>query len=320
MLPLPDFSLHRPDRLDDALGLLAADGVRVIAGGTDLLPSMKHRLFTPDALVSLGALPGLSDVVETADGGLRIGARATLRAIRRHPFVGEHYPGLRDACATVATSTIQAMATLGGNVMLDTRCLYYNQPAGWRASIGGCLKADGEVCHVAPKGRGCYAAQSSDTVPALILYEAELELHSAAGGMRTLALADLFAPAEPDGHHDGRDWLRIRPDELLTAIVLPPPGSAVCHRKVRARGAIDYGLLLVAVQRHGKGGRAVVGAVGPGPIVVEADHIHDLPEAAWKAAMPLSTHAWASTWRKHMVRVEVKRAIAELGVPHLASK
>ncbi|NOY26622.1 MAG: hypothetical protein GXP62_12175, partial [Oligoflexia bacterium] len=110
-----------------------------------------------------------------------------------------------------------------------------------------------------------------------------------------------------------------QPDELLSAVLLPPPGAMVVHRKLRARGAIDYGLLLVAVQRHGRGGRAVVSAVGPAPIVVHSDDLRTLPEVAWKASMPLSTHAWASTWRKHMVRVEVKRAIAELDALHLAT-
>lgn len=311
MLPFPSFSYEAPDRLDDVLAMAGQHGTRLLAGGTDLLPSMKHRLFTPATLVSLSRLPALAGIHPTADGGLRIGAMATLRQVRQDPRVQARYPALSQACGTVATSTIQAMGTLGGNVMLDTRCLFYNQPAGWRESIGGCLKAQGTVCHVAPRGKGCYATQSSDTVPGLILYGAELELVSTRG-TRLLALAEVFGT-------DGREWLELQADEVLTAILLPPPGAMVVHRKVRARGAIDYGLLLVAVQRHGRGGRAVVSALGPAPVVVESDELEALPQAAWKASNPLSTHAWASTWRKHMVRVEVQRAIAELSAPHLAA-
>ncbi|RME27051.1 MAG: 4-hydroxybenzoyl-CoA reductase subunit beta [Deltaproteobacteria bacterium] len=310
MLPLPSFALEQPDRLDDVLGMAGQLGVKLVAGGTDLLPSMKHRLFRPSTLVSLSRVRDLAGIRQTEDGGLRIGATTTLREVRRNAAVRTRYPALAQACATVATSTIQAMGTLGGNVMLDTRCIYYNQPAGWRRSIGGCLKSEGKICHVAPKGKGCYATQSSDTVPCLILYGAELELASA-HGTRTVAMADLWGD-------DGRDWLAVDEDEVLTAIVLPPPGAHVVHRKVRARGAIDYGLLLVAVQRHGPGGRAVIGALGPAPVQVESETLEDLPQVAWKASMPLSTHAWSSTWRKHMVRVEVKRAITELDRPHLA--
>jgi len=311
VLSLPPFSLERPDHIDQVLALAGQHGVRLMAGGTDLLPSMKHRLFQPAILVSLSQVPGLRDIAETPDGGLRIGATTTLLQLRRDLRLRQRYPALAQAAATVATRTIQAMATLGGNVLLDTRCLYYNQPAGWRESIGGCLKCEGTVCHVAPRGKGCYATQSSDTVPSLILYGAELELHSVRG-VRSLPLADLFST-------DGRTWLTLAPDEVLVAITLPPPGAMVVHRKVRARGAIDYGLLLVAVQRHGKGGRAVISALGPAPVVVQTELLADLPQAAWKASNPLSTHAWSSTWRKHMVRVEVKRAVAELSAPHLAA-
>lgn len=308
MLPFPDFGHEAPDRLDDALALAAAPGVQILAGGTDLLPSVKHRLFAPRTLLSLRRL-GLDAIESTPEGGLRIGAMATLRAVRRDARVVGRYPALAAACATIATATVQEMGTLGGNVMLDTRCLFYNQPTGWRDAIGGCLKASGPTCHVAPRGKGCYAAHSADTVPVLWLYDAQLELTSAAHGPRSIALADLFLSPE-----DGRDWLALHPGEVLTAIHLPPPSpfaaEAVIHRKLRLRGSIDYGLLLVAVQRQGTGARAVLSALGPHPVLVEATRAEDLPELAHKAARPLGTHAVPSTWRKHMVRVEVRRALA----------
>lgn len=303
MLPLPPFSLEAPDRLHDLLDLAAAPGARILAGGTDLLPSMKHRLFQPATLVSLGRLPGLRQIQDTG-GGLQIGAAVTLTELRQHPLVRARYPALAEAAATVATPTLQGMGTLGGNVMLDTRCLYYNQPDGWRAGIGGCLKAEGTVCHVARTGTGCYAAHSADTVPALWLYGATLELASTAG-TRRVALSELYG-------EDGRTWLKIQPGEVLLSIHLPPPSAPVVHRKVRRRAAIDYGLLLVAVQAEGEGGRAVLSALGPRPVEVVAERIHELPELAWAAARPLSTHATPSTWRKHMVRVEVCRAVAAL--------
>jgi 4-hydroxybenzoyl-CoA reductase subunit beta len=305
MLPLPRFSLETPDTLDQALGLMTEDGARLLAGGTDLLPSMKHRLFRPGLLVSVRRVEALRGI-RAEDGGLSIGAACTLDEVARDPRVRQGWPALADACRTVATSTIQAMGTLGGNVMLDTRCLYYNQPAGWRESIGGCLKADGSVCHVARTGTGCYAAQSADTVPALWLYGARLHFQSVDFGQRVLPLARLFGP-------DGRTWLRTANGEVLTRIELPgTAGGRVAHRKLRPRGSIDYGSLLVAVQRHGDSASCVIGAVGPQPIEVQADRAEDLPERAWAAARPLNTHSWSTTWRKHMVRVEVKRALAAL--------
>lgn len=301
MLPLPPFALERPDTLRDLVVLAAVPDSKLLAGGTDLLPSMKHRLFAPRRLVSLARVSELHGIVES-NGQLGIGAAETLRSVRRNRLVQEALPALADACATVATSTIQATATLGGNLMLDTRCAFYNQPQGWRDSIGGCLKAEGSVCHVARTGDGCYAAHSADTVPALWLYAAEVELHGPSGHRR-VPLQALYDPT------DGRDWLRSEPGEVLTRVWVPLGRSAVVHRKVRRRGAIDYGALLVAVRAEGMGASAVVSAVGPAPVEVVAEAAHDLPERAWEAVKPLNTHVVSTSWRRHMVRVTVRRAL-----------
>lgn len=305
MLPFAGFSLEAPDTWAVCHQLLAEPGAKLLAGGTDLLPSMKHRIFRPRLLVSARRLPGTRDVVALQDGSVALGGGLTLREVTRLGVVRDRYPALAAACATVATPTIQAMGTLGGNVALDTRCVYYNQPEGWRASIGGCLKCDGSVCHVAPKGTGCYAAHSADTVPVLWLYGASVELSSAAG-TRLVALPKLYGD-------DGRTWLGVRPDEVITRILLPPPSASVMHRKLRARAAIDYGLLLIAAARSDASFRAVVSAVGPRPIEVSAPTPEALAEAAYAAVQPLSTHLPPAPWRKKMVRVEVRRAAAGLG-------
>lgn len=306
MLPLPHFSLEAPDRLDDALALLAEPGAMPIAGGTDLLPSMKHRLFEPRVLVSLRRLAALRQVTPGADGGISLGAGLTLREVSRHPSVRDRWPALAAAAGTVATPTIQNMGTLGGNVMLDTRCLYYNQPAGWREALGFCLKKEGTLCHVAPKGKGCYAAQSADTVPSLWLYGARVELASREG-VREVALADLY-------EDEGREWVRVRRGELLTRVILPPPEGEVIHRKLRTRQAIDYAWLLVAVQkRQGAPLRAVISALGPRPACVEGGTADELAENAYKSALPLTTHLLPPPYRKRMVRVEVRRAAEALG-------
>lgn len=306
MLPLPTFALEAPDRLDQALALLAEPDAMPIAGGTDALPSMKHRLFEPRLVVSLRRLAELRIVEATADGGLSIGAGVTLRDVTRHPEIRSRWPALAAAAATIATPTIQNMGTLGGNVMLDTRCMYYNQPAGWRHALGYCLKREGTVCHVAPKGKGCYAAHSADTVPALWLYGARVEFASPRG-TRQVALADLY-------DEDGRTWVRYQRGELLTRVILPPPDGVVGHRKLRTRQAIDYAWGLIAVQRPAEGPlRAVISAIGPRPIAVEGTSAMELAEAAFKSTQPLTTHLLPPPYRKRMVRVEVRRLAEALG-------
>ena len=302
MLPLPRFRLDRPDTLADALACVA-DGAVPIAGGTDLLPSMKHRLFEPARVVALSGIASLRSIA-AVDGGLELGAAVTLREVARDERVQRLFPALVDAAHTVATPTIQAMGTLGGQVALDTRCVFYNQPAGWRASVDGCLKKDGSVCHVAPKGTGCYAAHSADTIPVLWLHDAVIALASI-NGAREVPLRDLYG-------EDGRTWLGVRPGELITSIRLPAPTSSVVHRKVRLRSAIDYGALLVAVAASDQGLRAVVSAVGPRPVEVVGATPEALAEAAHAAAHPLATHLHPVPWRKALVRIEVLRAAAAL--------
>lgn len=302
MLPLPSCAYEAPTQLDEAARLLAEPGAMPIAGGTDLIPSMKHRLFEPSVLVSLKRLSDLRRI-DTSGEETAIGAAVTLAELARHPLIRARHPALAAACGTVATPTIQNMGTLGGNVMLDSRCLYYNQPQGWRTALGGCLKKDGEICHVAPKGKGCYAAHSADTVPVLWLLGAQLELVRP-GVTRRVPLSAFYG-------EDGRYERMIKRGELLTRILLPAPAAPVAFRKLRTRAAIDYALLLTAVQREGDLARAVLSAVGPRPIRVEAP-VAELPQACFEAVQPLSTHASPPPWRKRMVRVEVRRALESL--------
>ena len=300
MLPFPSFTLAQPDTMQDLLGLAGTPGSRIIAGGTDLLPNLKHRIERPQTVISMQRVNGLRGVNQTEEG-VSIGTMTTLSDLAAAEEIRRGYPALASAIQTIATSTIQEMGTIGGNVMLDTRCRYLNQPDGWLNAIGGCLKCDGSVCHVAQTSHDCYAAHSADTVPVLWLMGAELELHSIQG-VRRLPLSEFYAD-------DGIDRTTLHRGEVLTRIHLPKPRGFVAHRKLRTRGAIDYPLLLCAVRREGSGARAVLSAIGPKPIAVQVDQASDLVDAAWAAAKPLNTHMASTSWRRHMIRVEVQRAL-----------
>jgi 4-hydroxybenzoyl-CoA reductase subunit beta len=317
MAPLPPFSLHRPDTVKECLALMAAHPkAKLIAGGTDLLPSMKQGLFRPAHLISTHRIAALK-VVDVQGTSTSIGSGVSLLDAQSNGLITASYPALAAACAQVATPTIQAMGTLGGNIMLDTRCLWYNQSEFWRGALGGCLKCEGQICHVAPKGTGCYAAHSADTVPVLILLGAEVEFQGAQG-TRRVAVADLY-------DKDGLVGTRVNGLELLVRVILPAPTGQLAFRKLRVRAAIDYPLLLTAVrvdrdtQGQPTGGAVVLSALGPQPLQVDgvseaiaAGDIAGAAELAFKQALPLSTHGTASTWRKKMVRVEVRRALSSL--------
>ncbi|MGE0791961.1 MAG: FAD binding domain-containing protein, partial [Sandaracinaceae bacterium] len=240
MLRLPHLDVVAPSTIDQAIEALGVDGARIVAGGTDLVPNLKHRLHRPPTLVSLHAVDELRAIA--FDGTtLRVGAGMTLAEIERHPEVRRHFPSFAQAAGLVAGPQLRAMGTLGGNVNLDTRCRYVNQTPFWRSAIGGCLKSEGDVCHVVPKGRNCVAALSSDCVPALISLDAAIEL-AGPNGRRTMPLADYF-------HADGLAHTKREPGEITTAITLAVGGPRrASYVKWRPRGAIDFPLVSVALR------------------------------------------------------------------------
>src|SRR3954469_25347921 len=211
-MSLPQFKLLRPRTVEEAVGMLHRHQceIQICAGGTDLLPSMKQRLFAPQYLMDIRGIDGLERIRVTPGIGVELGATTTLSAIEDSGFIATHYPVLREAVMTVASPILRNMGTLGGNICLDTRCLWYNQSLQWRKSCGFCIKKDGDLCHVAPGGTKCWAAFSADTPPALLCLNAEIEI-AGASGVRRLPLRELYT-----GEGDAR--MKLENNELLTRV------------------------------------------------------------------------------------------------------
>ena len=295
----------------------------MIAGGTDLVPSLKQGLFSPRALVDLKGLRELDFIRFDPERGLEIGALATIAAIAASPLLASQFPVLHEASRTVASPLLRNMGTLGGNLCLDTRCLYYNQSSFWRGALGGCIKKDGTVCHVAPGGERCWAAFSGDLAPALLALDASVELVSPRGARR-LPLAGLYV-------NDGLARLEKARDEILTVVRVPAgnAGWRGAYRKLRIRQSIDYPLAGVAVvMQKSEGGeclaaRVALTAVNPAPRLVpaaerlsgqaySAELAGEIAREAIRVAKPLRTSASTMEYRRHMVKVFVKRAILDL--------
>src|SRR5881275_1800457 len=191
-MSLSEFQLARPRNLPGALAYLAdhAVNIRVLAGGTDLLPSMRQKLFEPEHVLDIRRIPELKGIRET-EQGIEIGALTTLHEIEHSELLRARYPVLVEAAKTVASPVLRNMGTIGGNICLDTRCLWYNQSLTWRKGCGFCIKKDGDLCHVAPGGTKCWAAFSGDTPAALLCLNAEIELASPLG-MRRMPLRDFY--------------------------------------------------------------------------------------------------------------------------------
>jgi 4-hydroxybenzoyl-CoA reductase subunit beta len=326
MLRLPPFRYHRPATLDEAVSLLGehAGDVLPVAGGTDLIPNMKHRLFEPGHLVGLKGIAELGGI-RKEDGWLRIGAAETLSSVAGDPDVKERTPSLADAAAHVAGPQIRNTGTLGGNLCLETRCTYYNQTAFWRGALGYCLKKDGTVCHVTKVGKKCVAAHSADTPPVLMTLEAVAVL-TGPRGRREIPVRDFFVA-------DGIANTRRDVDEIVTEVRIPLTSSnrRSAYAKLRQRGAIDFPLLTVAVAADLEDDditvRSITGVVtalgsrprelsGWGEVAegrtLDDDVVAELAGRAYKQCHPLENIIVDPEWRRAMVPVYVRRALEKL--------
>lgn len=263
---LPEHDFQKPSSLADALKLLnkSASNIKLLAGGTDVVFNMRGRLFEPDILLSIKDLPELQKVIEMPDGSLSIGAGCRLTDLERHSLV-TRYPGLVAGLRAVASRHVRNMATLGGNLNLDTRCWYTNQTAEWRAAKGPCLKTHVSGCHAIKSSDICVALNASDTAPALIALDAAVELVSASAS-RMVRLDDFYTD-------DGVRHTVRHNNEIMTRVILPPPAGRMVYIKETARKGNDFAYATIAVWADGereKCGklRCVVGSLTTRPVVL----------------------------------------------------
>jgi 4-hydroxybenzoyl-CoA reductase subunit beta len=327
MLRLPKFEVVHPRTVSEAVIWLSEAGpaAMVIAGGTDLLPNMKHELFTPDLLVSLAGIDELHGVREEPDGSLAIGAMTSLADVAAHPSVARRAPALAQAAGLVAGPQLRSMGTLGGNVMLDTRCQWYNQTYFWRQALGFCLKKDGTLCHVVAGGQKCVAAASNDTAPALMTLSAQLALEGPEG-RRELPVDEFWVA-------DGIWNKKLEPGEILVEVRIPPaaPGHRGAYGKLRDRGSIDFPLLGVAArvdvgaQGEVDSADVVVTALAARPLRIAKangvlsgskpgtpsfdEAVAETAEQARRQCHPLPNVAGDADYRREMVPVLVRRTL-----------
>lgn len=333
MLRLPPFQLRRPRTLEEAVSVLAGEGAaegraRPVAGGTDLWPNMKRRHQRADTVVALSGIEELRGI--EADGGVRIGAGATLAEVAAHPAVRERYPALARAVESISSPPLRNMGTIGGNVCVDTRCTYYNQTEEWRRSIDYCMKEAGTICWVAPSSPRCWAHSASDSAPMLAALGAELRLVGPEGD-RTIPVEDLY-------RDDGIDYLGKAPDEVVAEVLVPRESAADRLRtsfwKLRRRGSIDFAVLSVAaaVRTEADGtvreARIVLGAVSSRPAAAEkaaaalvgrpltAESIAEASKLARRHATPMDNTDFQAQWRGAVVPRYVEAALRECaGLP-----
>jgi 4-hydroxybenzoyl-CoA reductase subunit beta len=279
MEALPDFSLITPRTLADLLGARRAHPeAQLCGGGTDLLVNVRRGIVAPSALIDISGVAEMRRASADAHA-FELGAAVTLEQIERHSGIVEHYPVLAEAAASVAGPTQRNMGTLGGNLCLDTRCIFYNQSEWWRAANHHCLKTTGEICHVAPKSRGvCFATFSGDLAPALMVLNAEVDLLAGNGVLRTLPLHRLYigyARHDDATGGDGKRYLALQAGEMVWRVrARKEPGLRSGYDKLRVRRSIEFPLAGVAVALRRQADalsdlRVAITGTNPRPVLLE---------------------------------------------------
>jgi len=325
MLTLPVLQIHRPESLDEAVALLRdRPGAKVLAGGTDIVPNLKYGMYEARELVALRGLSRELRYIREEEGELRLGAMCSVEQLAQHTRVRQLFPALADAAAAIAGPQLRRMGTLGGNLCLDTRCVYINQSHFWRSALGYCLKKDGTVCHVVKGGQRCVAAASNDTAPILMALGAQVRLVSPRGE-RTLALEDLYVA-------DGVKNTQIAGDELLVEARVPLAAASLkqAYGKLRLRNAVDFPALNFGVAvgvNEGKVSslRLCVGALAARPAMVR--HVDELKgrsvgtaaeiralgdelgKRAQKQCKPLTNIGVDPEWRREILPVLIRRGV-----------
>ena len=324
MLRLPKFKFLAPSSIDEASSLLKdyEENVKLLAGGTDILPLMKDRVRTPEYVLDLNSVSGLKNIRNGPDGEITIGALSTLTAIVESPLLNKHFSALVEAAGLVGSPPIRNMGTLGGNIALETRCLFFNKSHAWRKSVDRCLKLGGEVCHVVKGTETCQACFVADTVPALIALHAQITIYGPEGKRQCL-LKKIYT-------QNGKSPNALKSTDIITEVILPLPeeGSGSSYKKLMLREAIDFPLAGVAAhvtmnKKICRDVKIVLGGVGSGPIeVTDAEKvlkgkpiseelIQRIGDMAKAAAHPVANMGSTPSYRKKMVGVLTRRALRE---------
>jgi len=318
--PAEAFRVVEPADVDAAMTAHAGmPGSRYLGGGTDLLVNLRRGLGTPSLLIDLRGIAELEGLACEA-GGTRIGAGVTLARLVADPQLRARYPALCEAAGAVAGPAHRNVATVAGNLCLDTRCIYYNQSEWWRGANAYCLKYRGDVCHVAPQGQHCHAAFCGDLAPTLLALGASIEVAGRAG-RRRMPLAELY-------REDGLAHLTLAAGELIIAVELPsdPPPSA--YAKVRVRGSVDFPLAGVAVALRAEQGklaalRVALTGTNSRPFLldgtsdllgrpVDADALQQLDRLVQKQVQPMRTTLLQSNYRRVAVAALTRRLVIRL--------
>ncbi|NWF91476.1 MAG: FAD binding domain-containing protein [Syntrophaceae bacterium] len=320
---LPRFEYIEPRTLKEAANALAADskGSVLLAGGTDLLVSMKQRVIQPKRVINLKTIPRLA-YISNGKEGLRIGALTTLHDLSLSRTIREQYPALTEAAKEVGAYAHQVMGTIGGNLCQGNRCRFYNQSAFWRGVRRLCFKAGGEICHVVRKPKECHSTYCGDLAPVLMALDSRIKILGP-HGERALPLKRLFT-------RDGKRPLSLKKGEVLKEILIPEPSGKTLYLKWRLRGSLEFPVVSLALHiekgTNGaiEGARIIFSGVGPGPVealeaekmmvngLLDEEMIEKVSDQAVREISPMRTSIHSPAFKRKIAGILLRQALEQM--------
>lgn len=335
MEAVSNFSIVRARTVEDVIQTRADNpDSRLLGGGTDLIVNMRRGIVSPPVLIDLNHVDEMRTIKLGTDG-LEIGASVTLSELANHPGIVREFSAIAQAADSVAGPTHRNMGTVGGNLCLDTRCIYYNQSEWWRGALNHCLKTTGTMCHVAPKSRGvCFATFSGDLAPAFMIFGAEVQIAGPLG-RRTLPLQKLYIgyarQDQPitEEFGDGKYYLSLRPGEFIVSVrAKAAPGLRSGHDKIRIRRSIEYPVAGAAVALRREGDlladlRVAFTGTNPRPVLLArteglcwrtfgTETLAGLEELVRDQVMSMKTTFTPGHYRRRMAGVLARRLVTRL--------
>lgn len=320
-MKIQPFVYLEPKSLREALAMLDEhkEKLKVLSGGTEIVSLLKLHLIKPQYVMSLKRISSLKGIQEQ-ESRIVIGASTTLRQLMESATIQSFFTGIIEAARAVAAPHIQNVGTIAGNILQDTRCLFYNQSQLVKSGLEPCLKMKGHLCHAVRGAKRCFSVYQSDLAPILVAFQAKARLESKCG-TRTVPVFDLFSG-------NGKQPIILRKNELLTSIILPKPKGLVgsSYQKLRLRGSVDYPLAAVAsivyADERGRivNSRVVLGAAGPSPKIVPTDSLtigyetniewaNEVSQAAYEVAEGVNNQPLPGLYRRKMMKVLARRAL-----------
>lgn len=302
----------KPNTLEEAyeFALKNKESFRYVAGGTDVFANRFQGNESSDCLIDISGIKEFMGCSEI-DNYYRIGALSTLNDVINNKYVKDNFDVLTRAVKTVASPLIRYRATIGGNILCENRCYFYNQSDWWKDSVGHCLKCEGNVCIATGSKKACYSEFVSDTAPALISMDAEVEVF-VSGEVKRFKLEDIYSG-------EGVNPRKINASDIISAIYIPSGMNyKSVFKKLRQRKSLEFTSLTsaVTVNRNGKLKIAIAG-VDSGPLVYEGksnDNKEEIIKYFLKKARSVENDMYSREYRREMIKVYLELSFKELGI------